>query len=62
MFIYFQGYPNKQLNLTIITAVIYFFWGILTHYAENDLHPKIMVEYLLIAILAVIIIRGAIIR
>lgn len=60
LFIYFQGFPNKQLTVIELTGLSYFLWGVLFHYLESDLHPKIVVEYLLMAILAVLLLRGAI--
>lgn len=59
---YYQGYGQKQLIVIELTALLYFLWGVLIHYLEGDLHIKIVVEYLLIAVLAMIILRGAIIR
>lgn len=46
--------PNKssQLLIGFITAVAYAIWGFIYHTAEKDMHPKIMVEYLLIASIA----------
>lgn len=56
------GNPPSQFKVAIITSVLYFLWGIIHHKLEGDLHPKIMVEYLLIAVLAIILLRGAIFR
>lgn len=61
-FIYFQGFPDTQFKVIIAASTAYFIWGILFHRLEGDLHPKIVVEYLLIAFLAVLLLRGAIFR
>lgn len=59
-FYIFAGFPDKQLFTVEIAAFLYFLWGIVYHFLEGDLHPKIVVEYLLIALLAVFLLRGAI--
>ena len=61
-FAYFRGFPVQQFRVIELSALFYFFWGIIQHLVEGDFHPKIMVEYLVIAILGVIIARGAIFR
>lgn len=62
LFFLFSSNHRIQFNVAIMTAVTYFIWGMVHHYLEDDLHPKIMVEYLLIALLAVFLLRGAIFR
>lgn len=42
----------NQLTIGFITAAAYVVWGWMYHAAEKDLHPKVMVEYLLIASIA----------
>jgi hypothetical protein len=36
-------------------AVVYLGWGIIHHTRRGDLHPKIVLEYLALAILGVVI-------
>lgn len=60
LFFYFRGLPTKQFTVVIIVSLLYFGWGIISHAIEGDLHIKIVVEYALIAILAIILLRGAI--
>jgi len=60
LFFYFRGFPTKQYSVVIIVSLLYFGWGIINHAIEGDLHIKIVVEYALIAILAIILLRGAI--
>lgn len=62
LFYFFIGFPNKQFLIVIAAASAYFLWGMVHHLLEDDFHPKIVVEYLLIAILAVVLLRGAIYR
>ncbi len=57
-----SGNPQLQSMIIYSSAVLYFFWGILHHHFEGDLMPKVVVEYLLISLLAVLLLRGAFIR
>jgi hypothetical protein len=59
---FYSGMPHKQYLLVIFVSTLYFLWGIFHHYLEGDLHIRIVVEYLLIALLAVVLLRGAIFR
>lgn len=56
------GFPNRQLLVIILISFFYVMWGIIHHFLQGDLHPKIVVEYILIAIIAIMLLRGAIIR
>lgn len=62
IFYSYTGFPQTQFYIIIVTAVYYFLWGNLYHLLEGDFHLKIMVEYLFIAILSIILLRGAIFR
>lgn len=55
-----SGYPSKQFNVGVVSAVLYFLLGILYHKLKDDLHTKIVIEYLLIAVISVVLLRGAI--
>lgn len=61
-FYYFAAFPERQFFVVIATSVSYLIWGIVYHLMEGDLHLKIVVEYLLIALLAIVLLRGAIMR
>ncbi len=60
LFYLLAGFPRKQFVLIILAAIFYFIWGVVHHLIKGDFHLKIMLEYLLIAILAVILLKGAI--
>ena len=49
--------PNVMLQLLtgIITSVAYVFWGIIHHVIQKDLHPKIVLEYMLIGAIAIVL-------
>lgn len=62
MFYYARGDAPLQLAVGIVTAVSYVAWGLLHHAMQQDLHKKIVIEYILIGALAVmllLIILGA---
>ena len=54
-FIFSSGNAAAQLATGIITAIAYVCWGILYHAAKKDLYAKIVVEYVLIALISVIV-------
>ena len=59
---YSTGNPGNQFIAVCLTSFFYFLWGTIHHYVDGDLHPKIVVEYLLISLLAVLLVRGAIFK
>jgi len=54
---FFYVSPNGSLQLTIgiITSVAYVLWGFIHHAMQKDLHKKIVVEYTLVGIIAIIL-------
>jgi len=50
--------PQYIRNLTIIFSFLYFIWGIWHHKREKSLHPKIVLEYLLVSLLGAWLILG----
>lgn len=59
-YIAFSSFPDKQYGAIILTAVLYVIWGIAHHHLEGDLYPKTVIEYTLIALLSIILLRGVI--
>lgn len=45
----------SQLMIVAAMAVSYVGWGIVHHRTHRDLHPKIVVEYVLVSLAAVLI-------
>ncbi|OIO13948.1 hypothetical protein COV53_04315 [Candidatus Gottesmanbacteria bacterium CG11_big_fil_rev_8_21_14_0_20_37_11] len=61
LFLYlYSGNPDRQFKVVILTSAFYFLMGVSYHKLKGDLHAKIVIEYLLIAIFSVILLRGAI--
>lgn len=54
---FFLVRPNvsAQLFVGILTAAAYVLWGIIHHMIDRDLHPKIVIEYMLIGAIAVVL-------
>lgn len=51
----FAGNRGAQLGIGILTTVAYVAWGTIHHAVEGDLYPKVVVEYILIATIAIIL-------
>lgn len=47
--------PNVQLQMLVVTinSIIYVIWASLHHYLHHDLHPKIVLEYILVGFLGI---------
>lgn len=54
-FFYSRGNPAAQFLTGVVTAVAYVVWGIMHHAAKEDLHAKVVVEYVLIAAISIIV-------
>jgi len=55
MFFYTQGDRTLQFVIGIVTALAYVGWGCIHHALQKDLHPKVVVEYVLMAAIAVVV-------
>ncbi len=49
--------PNVTLQLLVglATALAYVLWGVIHHVIQKDLHPKIVIEYMLIGAIAMVL-------
>lgn len=54
-FLYFQRYPQAQVMSVFLTASFYVLWGIVHHYLEGDLHIRVVMEYVAVALLGFLI-------
>lgn len=52
---WFSYQQTMQFIIVVSMAVSYVVWGIIHHEEHKDLHPKIVAEYVLIALLVVIV-------
>lgn len=48
---------NRPVQLSIMLGIVvsYISWGIVNHIIHKDLHPKIVAEYLLVGMLAILL-------
>lgn len=54
-FLYARSDSSLQLAVGIVTAVAYVLWGLLHHSVKGDLYPKVVVEYVLIGVIAILL-------
>ncbi len=52
--VWFRYNHSLQFTVVIIMALYYPLWGAIHHHGQQDLHPKIVVEYALLALLAIL--------
>jgi len=50
-----RGNASLQATFLIMTAFIYFMWSMVHHYVHHDLHPRVVVEYILMVVLGTIL-------
>jgi len=58
----FSGQQLMQAGVVVCAGVFYTLWGVVHHAREGDFHPKIALEYLLMATLAVVLLLSIIFR
>ena len=54
-FWYARGNTPMQLAVGILTALAYVIWGMLHHSQKGDLHVRVVLEYVLVACIAVVL-------
>lgn len=52
------GNRRLQFKIVVLTSFLYVVLGIIHHFFEKTLYPKIVVEYIVVALLAVVILGG----
>ncbi|HWY79115.1 MAG TPA: hypothetical protein VNW29_02035 [Candidatus Sulfotelmatobacter sp.] len=50
-----KGNTNLEATMIIMTAFIYFVWAMVHHYVHHQLHPRIVIEYILIIVLGTLL-------
>jgi hypothetical protein len=51
-----RGNTSMQILIGILLSLLYVTWGIIHHAMKGDLHPKVVVEYLLVGAIAITLI------
>jgi hypothetical protein len=59
---WFSYRPLTQLGIIIFMSTAYVLWGLVHHYQHRDLRLTIIFEYILMAILAVLIFGSLLLR
>ena len=54
-FISNTGNSSAQFGIGVIIAALYVLWGIAYHSYRGDLHVKVVIEYTLIGIIAIVL-------
>ena len=57
-FIWSIGHKRLQFKIVVVTAFLYVIWGVVHHFLEKSLYSKIVVEYIAVALLAIVILGG----
>ena len=60
--VFFQRTPQMQIISLFLTASFYVLWGVVHHYSEGDLHLRIILEYIAVALLGFLILWSIIYR
>lgn len=54
-FWYAKGNTSLQLAIGVMTTIAYILWGIMHHALAGDLHRKIVIEYVLVGLVALVL-------
>ena len=46
---------NTEALVIMITAFLYFLWAMVHHYVHHQLHPRVVVEYILMVVLGTLL-------
>ena len=60
--LFFQRTPQMQIISAFLTASFYVLWGIVHHYVEKDLQIRVVIEYIMVALLGFLILWSIIVR
>ena len=51
-----NGQRTLQVLFLVLMASFYILWGVIHHYIHHDLHPKVVLEYVLMGVLAITVV------
>jgi hypothetical protein len=54
-FITLQGNQSAQLAVGIVVSIAYAIWGFMYHSMKKDLHRKVVIEYVLVSVIAILV-------
>lgn len=61
LLIIFRFSPERQVQIFIVASIIYVLTAILHHFQDKTLTMEIIIEYILIAVLALLLLQGLLI-
>ena len=61
-FMIFSYDKSFQLAVALAMAAGYVSWGLVHHYMHKDLHPEVILEYIVMAFLGLVLIFSVILR
>jgi len=61
-FLFFGFNRTYQMIIVLMAGLAYVLWGMIHHHVNDDLHLKVIMEYVLVALLAEMIIFSLILR
>ena len=61
-FFLFSFNKTYQAAVVVVMGILYVLWGIAHHYLSGDLHLKVILEYILIALLSNLVILSLLFR
>ena len=62
LFLIFSFNRQVQIWITISLGASYVFWGMLHHLIKKDFHWRIVWEYLIVAIMAIVVVTYLLVR
>jgi hypothetical protein len=62
MFYLLRFDPLYQMWVMVLTSFAYILWGLIHHFLEEDLHLKVILEYILIAMLVNLVVMTLLFR
>lgn len=62
LFIAFDYNRSVQIGITVVLAAAYVLWGVVHHTIKKEFHPRIIWEYILVALVASVVVIFVLLR
>lgn len=53
-----SGHRQLQFKIVVLASSLYVAWGVVYHFFDKTLYSKVVVEYIAVALLAIVILGG----
>ncbi|MBL7159343.1 hypothetical protein ISS85_02635 [Candidatus Microgenomates bacterium] len=57
-FLLSAGNKHSQFKIVVLTSFFYVVWGMIHHFLDKTLYLKIVIEYIAVAMLAIVVLGG----